>query len=76
MNTAIVTGAGGFIGGALTEFLLDKGVTVYGVDISEAVLARHSGKDNFYPIIADFTKYDHLPDMIEDRDIDIFYHFA
>ena len=30
MNTAIVTGAGGFIGGALTDFLLDKGVTVYG----------------------------------------------
>lgn len=75
MNTVIVTGAGGFIGGALTEFLLDKGVTVYGVDISEAALARHSGKAKFHSIIADFTKYSQLHEMIH-ADIDVFYHFA
>lgn len=75
MNTAIVTGAGGFIGGALTEFLLDKGVTVYGVDISEKALERHSGKVNFHPIIADFTKYGQLHEWIP-ADVDVFYHFA
>lgn len=75
MKTAIVTGAGGFIGGALTELLLNKGVTVYGVDISERALARHSGKANFHPVVADFTKYDHLHEMICD-DVDVFYHFA
>ena len=75
MNTAIVTGAGGFIGGALTELLLKKGITVYGVDISEKALARHSGKANFHPIIADFTKYSQLHEMIS-ADVDIFYHFA
>ena len=75
MKTAIVTGAGGFIGGALTEFLLKNGVTVYGVDISEKALERHSGKANFHSIIADFTKYDQLHEMIR-ADVDVFYHFA
>ena len=76
MKKAIVTGAGGFIGGALTELLLDKGMTVYGVGISEKALGRHTGKANFYPIIADFTKYGSLHEQIEERDIDVFYHFA
>lgn len=75
MKKAIVTGAGGFIGGALTELLLSKGITVYGVDISEKALERHSDKENFIPVIADFTKYEHLHEMIQD-DIDVFYHFA
>lgn len=75
MKKAIVTGAGGFIGGAITEFLLSKGITVYGVDISEKSLEHHFGKENFIPVIADFTKYEHLHEMIQD-DIDVFYHFA
>ena len=76
MNKAIVTGAGGFIGGALTEFLLNKGITVYGVDISQKMLQRHISKNNFVPVIADFAKYSQLHEMIGDNDIDVFYHFA
>ncbi len=76
MKKAIVTGAGGFIGGALTELLLRKGITVYGVDISEKALERHAGAENFRPIIADFTRYGSLHEQIEERDIDVFYHFA
>ena len=75
MKTAIVSGAGGFIGGALTELLLGKGITVYGVDISEKLLERHLGKPNFYPVVADFTKYAQLHEAVID-DIDIFYHLA
>ena len=76
MKKVIITGAGGFIGGALTELLLGKGITVYGVDISEKALERHSGKENFIPVIADFSKYPELREMIKADDIDVFYHFA
>lgn len=76
MKKAIVTGAGGFIGGALTEFLLEKGVSVYGVDISDKALERHMRKPNFIPINSDFKKYGCLHKMICDKDIDVFYHLA
>lgn len=75
MKKVIVTGAGGFIGGALTELLLKKGIIVYGVGISEKALERHQDRENFIPVIADFTKYSQLHEMIND-DIDVFYHFA
>lgn len=75
MKTAIVTGAGGFIGGALTEFLLSNGITVYGVDISEKLFAKYKQQKNLIPIIADFSMYEKLHEMICD-DIDVFYHFA
>lgn len=75
MKTAIVSGAGGFIGGAMTTFLLDKGVKVYGVDISEKVLARYAGRDGFTSVIAEFGDYPRLHEMIHDE-VDVFYHFA
>lgn len=76
MKKVVITGAGGFIGGALTRLLLDKGITVYGVDISEQQLQMFKGQGNFIPVIADFSKYDHLYEMIDNSDIDVFYHFA
>lgn len=76
MKKAIVTGAGGFIGGALTRKLLSMGVTVYGLDISEECLARVSTADNFKPLVADFSVYNNLAQMINDNEIDVFYHFA
>ena len=75
MKKVIITGAGGFIGGALTQKLLDKNITVYGVDISGNMLEKFSGYENFIPVIADFSKYEQLHEMIND-DIDVFYHFA
>lgn len=75
MKTAIVTGAGGFIGGALTELLLREGITVYGVDVSEKALKQHTAKSGFIPVVADFTKYNRLHEKIQDN-IDVFYHFA
>ena len=75
MKKVIVTGAGGFIGGALTEKLLQNGVKVYGVDISENALEKFSMYENFIPVIADFSKYDILHEMIKDE-VDVFYHLA
>lgn len=76
MKKAIVTGAGGFIGGALTKKLLSMGVMVYGLDISKERLAQVSTADNFKPIVADFSVYKNLAKMIGDSEIDAFYHFA
>ena len=35
MRTIVITGAGGFIGRALCKYFLDKGDTVYGIDITD-----------------------------------------
>ncbi len=74
MKTAIVTGAGGFIGGAVTKLLLEKGVLVWGVDISKAALSKHD-HPSFTPIVADFTRYNELPSLLP-KNADVFYHFA
>ena len=76
MKKIVVTGASGFIGGALTKLALEKGLRVYGVDISERAMERHKSYENFIPVIADFTRYDRLHEMIVDAEIDVFYHFA
>ena len=75
MKKVIITGAGGFIGGALTKHLLDKGARVYGVDVDEKRLAKFERYENFTPVIADFSKYPQLHEMIK-GDVDVFYHFA
>ena len=76
MNSVIITGAGGFIGSALTARLLSQGITVYGVDISAEKLDRFAEYDNFKPIIADFSMYNKLDELISERGFDVFYHFA
>lgn len=76
MKKVIITGAGGFIGGALTEKLLEQDISVIGIDISEKSMSQFSKYEKFTPIIADFSKYEQLHEIIMDRDIDIFYHFA
>lgn len=76
MKKVVVTGSGGFIGGALTDKLLTQGIEVFGVDISEEKHTRFAGRKGFTPVIADFTRYDSLSEMITERDIDVFYHFA
>ena len=76
MEKAIITGAGGFIGGALTGLLLEKQIIVYGVDVSEKLLGRFAKYKNFRPVIADFSRYEQLSEMIQEKDIDVFYHFA
>lgn len=55
MKTAIVTGAGGFIGGALTKALLNLGCKVYGADIKAEYLDPLCQFENFAPIAIDLT---------------------
>jgi nucleoside-diphosphate-sugar epimerase len=76
MKKVIITGATGFIGGALAKRLLSEGVKVYGVGRNAERLDEMKSFGDFVPIVADFAQYDKLPEMIADSDIDVFYHFA
>lgn len=76
MKKVIVTGATGFIGSSLIRTLLKKGVKIYGIDINEEKLTGFFKDDNFSPVVAGFEHYKNLPDIIKDKDIDVFYHFA
>lgn len=76
MEKVIITGVTGFIGGAFCRKLLSRGIEVYGIDIDSHKFDELKCYSNFYPIIADFTKYTELPKLISDKDIDVFYHFA
>lgn len=76
MKKVIITGASGFIGGALATALLKNGVTVYGVDISSERLDKMRAYGDFIPIVADFTKYRQLHELISSDEIDVFFHLA
>ena len=76
MNKAIITGAAGFFGTALTNTLLSQGVRVIGVDTDQQKLDRFSGHTNFIPVVASFEDYETLNELIDETDIDVFYHLA
>ncbi len=75
MKKVAITGCTGFFGGTLTRTLLNRGVTVYGIDIDEEKIRAYHDV-NFYPIVAGFEDYEKLPELIKDKNIDVFYHFA
>lgn len=73
MKKALVTGANGFVGGALVKELLKNGIEVIALD--------RDGCNNNIPEKAKFVPHELgesslLPTAITDRDIDVFYHFA
>ena len=77
MKKAIVTGANGFVGEAVCRELSDKGVKVIAVVRSiDDDTTRISNIPNIKIIYCDLSEFGKLPDLIEDRDIDILYHFA
>lgn len=74
MKTAIVSGAGGFIGRALSEMLLKKGYKVYGVDINQKGLDAISQVAEFVPICVDLEKVN-LSEYICES-VDVFFHLS
>lgn len=75
MNTAIVTGATGFIGGALTRLLSENGVRVQAVGRDENKLAALSALEGVTAIAADFGEYPRLYEKLT-AEPDAFYHCA
>lgn len=76
MKKAIVTGAGGFLGGAITRKLLEEDVVVYGVTSHEGNIEKFKAYENFIPIVAGFQGYIDLPQIIADSDVDVLFHCA
>jgi UDP-glucose 4-epimerase len=81
-SRALVTGAAGFIGSHLTERLLDRGVTVLGVDrlsdyydpaIKAANVAPLAGRPGFTFVEADLAEVA-SPALLED--VEVVYHLA
>lgn len=75
MKKVIITGVTGFIGSHVAKVLLENGIIVYGVDVATPKLDAFNKYKNFHPVVADFSVYSKLHEMIQDE-IDVFYHFA
>ena len=73
MSRAVVTGASGFIGKALTKRLLDDGWTVYAVVRDAQTLAGLKG--DLRPVECDFAHYGCLAEKIHEK-VDWFLHFG
>lgn len=77
MKKAIVTGSNGFIGSNVCKRLCADGIKVFAVvkDENENIdnIKNLSGIEIVY---CELDEIETLADIISDRDIDVFYHFA
>ncbi|BDF71434.1 hypothetical protein CE91St41_13390 [Oscillospiraceae bacterium] len=76
MRTAIITGANGFVGGALTRELLAYGYHVYALD-REGCNGNLPKDENVTFVPCELAELDKLTDKLpKEENFDIFYHFA
>ena len=73
MKKALVTGANGFVGSAVVRELLANNIEVIALD-REGCNGNIPEGVRFVPHELDNSSA--LPELISDRDIDVFYHFA
>ena len=75
MTKVIVSGANGFVGGALTRELIANGIKVVALDMEgHNNNLPESDLVEFYPFSLDNAE--ELQERLADRDFDTFYHFA
>lgn len=84
-ETILVTGAAGFIGGHLCEYLLNRGVRTIGIDnindyydqkIKESTIELLSNHDKFVFFRTDIREFDEMKSIISSNDIDSIVHLA
>jgi dTDP-glucose 4,6-dehydratase len=74
MPRALVTGAAGFIGSHLSEYLLDRGISVIGMDnlvTGDVANIEHLGRQEF-----EFVKHDVTSYIFIEGPLDYVFHFA
>lgn len=75
MKKVIVSGANGFVGGALTKELVNQGIEVVALDMEgHNNNLPDSDLVTFYPFSLDNAS--ELKERLKERDFDTFYHFA
>lgn len=75
MKKVIVSGANGFVGGALTKELVNQGIEVVALDMEgHNNNLPDSDLVTFYPFSLDNAT--ELKERLKERDFDTFYHFA
>lgn len=75
VKTAIVTGASGFIGKAVTQLLLSKGTKVYGVYTNPDKVSDLVQNPLFVGIQATFEEYGKIPHAVS-GEIDAWFHLS
>ena len=75
MKKAIVTGANGFVGHAVTECLARQGVEVIAL-VHTVQKREYEGGALVRLVPFEMKDISRLPELIPDRDVDVFYHFA
>jgi nucleoside-diphosphate-sugar epimerase len=76
IKKAIISGASGFIGKALTKKLLLNGVDVTTIVRYSDVMDEFQDFPNFHIIRLDFDRYQDIPDFISAKGFDIFFYLA
>lgn len=77
MKKVIVSGANGFVGSAVCKELSNRGIEVIAIIRNEEEnITNLVGLPKLRIVYADLANFKNLADVISDRDIDVFFHFA
>ena len=77
IKSAVITGPTKSIGQALSRLLLSRDITVYAICRPDTLGAgKLPENDNLHVIYCDVSQLDHLAEIMEERTVDAFFHFA
>ncbi len=76
MKNVIITGASGFIGKALTKYLLDKNINVFAIVRNAQKLSEFESYTNLKVVTCNMNEYNTLPEKITKRGFDACFHLA